>query len=200
MSAQRRLILWLLLLAGSFLVAVGVIRLIGPPRTEGPPPSAPAGQPLPRAPDIEIRMYQGAEAVGGNVVRLSQVWARGKPVVVNFFAGLCPPCRAEMPDLQRLADQAGDRFVLISIDVGPYTGLGTREEGQALLRTLGIRYPAGTVFDEDITDTYQILGMPTTVFITADGRILRKHAGLLTFEQMQTFAEELIRFSPPPSR
>jgi thiol-disulfide isomerase/thioredoxin len=200
MSAQRRLILWLLLLAGSFLVAVGVIRLIGPPRTEGPPPSAPAGQPLPRAPDIEIRMYQGAEAVGGNVVRLSQVWARGKPVVVNFFAGLCPPCRAEMPDLQRLADQAEDRFVLISIDVGPYTGLGTREEGQALLRTLGIRYPAGTVFDEDITDTYQILGMPTTVFITADGRILRKHAGLLTFEQMQTFAEELIRFSPPPSR
>jgi len=144
---------------------------------------------------MEIRMYQGAQVVGGNVVRLSQVWRRGKPVVVNFFAGLCPPCRAEMPDLQRLADQAGDRVVLIGVDVGPYTGLGTREEGQALLRTLGIRYPAGTVFDEDIVDAYQILGMPTTVFITPGGRILRKHAGLLTFDQMRFFTDELLHAS-----
>jgi len=194
-TPRRRFILGLLLLIGIFLVAAGIIRLLGPPRTAGTPPAPPTGEPLPQAPDMEIRMYQGAQVVGGNVVRLSQVWRRGKPVVVNFFAGLCPPCRAEMPDLQRLADQAGDRVVLIGVDVGPYTGLGTREEGQALLRTLGIRYPAGTVFDEDIVDAYQILGMPTTVFITPGGRILRKHAGLLTFDQMRFFTDELLHAS-----
>jgi thiol-disulfide isomerase/thioredoxin len=200
MSAQRRLILYLLLLVGIFLVAVGVVRLAGPPRQAGAPPAPPVGQALARAPDVEIRMYQGEEVVGGNVVRLSQLWARGRPVVVNFYAGLCPPCRAEMPDFQRLYDQSGsERFLLISVDIGPYTGLGTRDEGRDLLRTLGIRYPAGTVFDEDIVDAYQILGMPTTVFITTDGRILRKYAGLLTFEQMRAFTDELVRFSRSPS-
>jgi thiol-disulfide isomerase/thioredoxin len=200
MSAQRRLILWLLLLAGIFLVAVGIVRFAGPPRQAGAPPSAPVGQALARAPDMEIRMYQGGQTVGGDAVRLSHVLSKAKPLVVNFFAGLCPPCRAEMPDLQRLYAESEARFVLIGVDVGPYTGLGTREEGRALLATLGITYPAGTVFDEDIVDAYEILGMPTTVFILPDGRILRKHVGLLTFEQMQTFADELIRFSPPPSR
>jgi thiol-disulfide isomerase/thioredoxin len=200
MSAQRRLILWLLLLVGIFLVAVGIVRLAGPPRQAGAPPSPPVGQALAHAPDMEIRMYQGEEVVGGNVVRLSQLWARGRPVVLNFYAGLCPPCRAEMPDFQRLYDQSGsERFLLISVDIGPYTGLGTRDEGRDLLRTLGIRYPAGTVFDEDIVGAYQILGMPTTVFITTDGRILRKYAGLLTFEQMQAFTDELVRFSRSPS-
>lgn len=200
MSSNRRLILGLLLLIGIFLVAAGVIRLAGPASREGAPGPAPSAQPLPQASDFEVTLYQGDAAVGGRVTRLSQVWARGKPVVVNFFAGLCPPCRAEMPDLQRLYAEGGaDRFVLIGIDIGPYTGLGTREEGQALLRALGITYPAGTVFDESITDVYQILGMPTTVFITTDGRILRKHVGLLTFAQMQTFTEELLRVSPPTS-
>ena len=196
MSANRRLVLGVLLLIGVFLLAAGIIRLVGPVRTEGPPATPPSGQNLSPAPDIEITMYQGEQTVGGKVVRLSQVWGRGRPVVVNFFAGLCPPCRAEMPDLQRLYAQNGSpRFVLLSVDVGPYTGLGTREEGRALLRTLGITYPAGTVFDEDILDIYQILGMPTTVFITTDGRILRKHVGLLTFEQMETFTDELVKAS-----
>lgn len=185
MAAPRRIVLGLLLLIGVFLIAAGIIRFAGPPRSQGPPHSAPSGQ-GPPAPDIEITMYQGEQTVGGKVVRLSQVWGRGRPVVVNFFAGLCPPCRAEMPDLQRLYAQNGTpHFVLLGVDVGPYTGLGTREEGRALLRTLGVTYPAGTVFDDDILDIYQILGMPTTVFITTDGRILRKHVGLLTFEQMR---------------
>lgn len=195
MSASRRLVLGVLLLIGVFLLAAGIIRLVGPPRQEGPAALPPSDQMLP-APDIEITMYQGGEFVGGRVVRLSRILAEGKPVVMNFFAGLCPPCRAEMPDLQRLYAQAQPPgFVLLGVDVGPYTGLGTREEGKSLLQTLGITYPAGTVFDQAIIDNYQILGMPTTVFILTDGRILRKHVGLLTFEQMQAFTDELVKAS-----
>lgn len=40
--------------------------------------------------------------------------------------------------------------------------------------------------------------MPTTVFITTDGRILRKHSGLLTYEQMQTFTDELVKAPSVP--
>lgn len=142
-------------------------------------------------------MYQGASEVGGSTIALSSVWEQtGRPVVLNFWAGLCPPCRAEMPDFQRLyAEDGRDRFTLIGIDIGPFIGLGSRDDGRALLRELGVTFPAGTTFDARTVRNYEILGMPTTVFITSDGRIWRKHAGLLTRGQMVALTEELLRAS-----
>jgi len=142
-------------------------------------------------------MYQGASEVGGSTIALSSLWeTKKRPVVLNFWAGLCPPCRAEMPDFQRLYNERGQQsFTLIGVDIGPFIGLGSREDGRALLRELGVTFPAGTTFDARTLRNYQILGMPTTVFITAGGRILRKHAGLLTRGQMAAFTDELIRAS-----
>lgn len=160
-------------------------------------PTAPArtGQLRP-APDIEITMYQSAGEVGGSMVALSSLWeTTRRPVVLNFWAGLCPPCRAEMPDFQRLYAERQGAFTLIGVDIGPFIGLGSRGDGQALLRQLGITFPTGTTFDGRTVRNYEILGMPTTVFITADGRIQRKHAGLLTREQMAAFTDELLRVS-----
>lgn len=143
-------------------------------------------------------MYQGQEEVGRQKLRLSQVLAKGKPVVLNFFAGLCPPCRAEMPDLQQRYETGGKEwYLMLAVDVGPYTGLGTREDGKALLRELNITFPAGTVFDEDILAAYQIFGMPSTFFITPDGMIVRKQIGLMTPEQMDVYIAELIQASAP---
>ncbi|MDR7551112.1 MAG: TlpA disulfide reductase family protein [Armatimonadota bacterium] len=163
------------------------------PQERPVPPSAQ----LRPAPDFEIVMYQGTSEVGGSTIALSSLWETEKrPVVLNFWAGLCPPCRAEMPDFQRLYNERDQRsFTLIGVDIGPFIGLGSREDGRALLRELGVMFPAGTTFDARTLRDYQILGMPTTVFITAGGRILRKHAGLLTRGQMAAFTEELIRAS-----
>src|SRR5262249_20874658 len=75
--------------------------------------AASSTQGLPAAPDVEIVMYQGDAAVGGSKIRLSQLWGKGKPVVLNYFAGLCPPCRMELPDFQRLyTGSAKDKFFL----------------------------------------------------------------------------------------
>lgn len=181
-----------LVVAGLLLVAaaafIGVARI----RQSRSPITAPRSI----APDFEVSMYQGQDEVGGEKIRLSQVLTRGKPVVLNFFAGLCPPCRAEMPDLQKRYDTGGkNRYIMLAVDVGPYTGLGTRADGLALLRDLKITFPAGTVFDEDILAAYQIFGMPSTFFIAPDGMILRKQIGLMTPEQMDTYIDELIRTS-----
>lgn len=178
------------------LVATGVIGYAVLRQRAAPPPTVPTGQLRP-APDMEIVMYQGATEVGGDTVTLSSLWETTKrPVVLNFWAGLCPPCRAEMPDFQRLyAERGTSSFMLIGVDIGPFIGLGSREEGKALLRELGITFPAGTTFDPRTVRNYQILGMPTTAFITSEGRILRKHAGLLTRGQMVAFTDELIRAS-----
>lgn len=151
---------------------------------------------LPTAPDVEIVMYQGDVAVGGSRIRLSQLWGKGKPVVLNYFAGLCPLCRAELPDFQRLyTDSAKDKLTLIGVDVGSFVGLGSRDDGKALLRELKITFPAGTIFSADGFRRYGILGMPTTIFITADGKILRKYTGMLTRDQMDTFVGELLKAS-----
>ena len=149
------------------------------------------------APDIEITMYQGQAEVGGARIALSTLWEKKRqPLVLNFWAGLCPPCRAEMPDFQRLFEQPSRKVALIGVDIGPFIGLGSRDDARALLRELKITYPAGTTIDIRPVRNYEILGMPTTVFITADGRIWRKHTGLLTFNQLTALADELTRVSP----
>ncbi len=153
----------------------------------------PAPTSLPPAPNFPITLYQGEEVLGGKQITLAHLWGTGKPVVLNFWAGLCPPCRAELPDFQNLYDQvAKGKWTMIGVDIGPYVGLGSRTEGKALLRDLKISFPAGTTFEEDAINVYQILGMPTTVFITSDGRIFKKYAGLLTREQMNSFLHELL--------
>ncbi len=149
------------------------------------------------APDFDIILYQ-SEALGGSSIRLSQLWGKGRPVILNFWAGLCPPCRVELPDFQRLYDEREGRFTLIGVDIGPFIGLGTREEGRAMLRELRITFPVGAALDAQPVRAYQILGMPTTVFITPDGRIFKKHVGLLTRGQMDTLVAELIGVAKTP--
>lgn len=184
-----------LVIAGAALIAAAAIGYaVVRPRARSTTP-VPTAQLRP-APDIEIVMYQGAEKVGGATVALSSLWeTTQRPVVLNFWAGLCPPCRAEMPDFQRLYSERRGEITLIGVDIGPFIGLGSREDGRALLREVGVTYPAGTTLDARTVRNYEILGMPTTVFITADGRIWRKHAGLLTRGQMVALVDELLRVS-----
>jgi thiol-disulfide isomerase/thioredoxin len=163
---------------------------LAPRPVAGPDPRAD----LDPAPDIEIVLYQGEHVLGANTVRLSHLWQQ-RPVVLNFWAGLCPPCRAEMPDFQRLHARAGERFTLIGVDIGPFTRLGTSEEGRGLLRELGIAFPAGTTHEAPTVAAYKILGMPTTVFITQQGEIFKRYTGLLTLEMMERFVAELLAAS-----
>jgi cytochrome c biogenesis protein CcmG, thiol:disulfide interchange protein DsbE len=151
------------------------------------------------APDLDVVMYQGEAAVGGSRVRLSHLWGKGRPVVLNFFAGLCPPCRGELPDFQRLyTEHARGRFTLIAVDIGPFVGLGSRDDGRALLHELKIDFPAGTTMAAAPVRAYGILGMPTTIFVTSDGKIFAKYVGKLTLGQMESFAERLLKVSGTP--
>ena len=129
--------------------------------------------------DFMFTAYQGGDVLGGDEVRFSQILALGKPVVMNFWAGLCPPCRVEMPDLQATYEQTKDRVQLIGLDVGPFINLGTREQGKNLAAELGVTYPIGTTNDAQIIQKYRVLGMPTTVFITPQAEIVRRWTGIL---------------------
>ena len=158
-------------------------------------PTAPIGSTrgsLNAAPDFPVTIYQGEEILGGKEINFSDLLAQKRPVVLNFWAGLCPPCRAEMPDLQRFYDEFQDQVYLVGIDIGPFTGLGSRDDGRALLKELKITYPAGTTKDTSVVGKYEVLGMPTTVFIDSQGRIFEKWTGILNRDNLVRITKDML--------
>ena len=129
------------------------------------------------APDFSFNLYQGEDILGSETKQLSQL--RGTPVVLNFWARLCPPCWTEMPELQEFSEEFQDQIILLGIDIGQFTGLGSPLNASKLLDSMGITYPAGFTDDGDVVEKYKVLAMPTTVFIDRQGRIFQNRTGAL---------------------
>ena len=143
------------------------------------------------APDFEFTIYQGDEHIfGSGNLNLSSLI--GRPLVLNFWAGLCPPCQAEMPDIQEFYHEFNDRVSVFGLDIGPFTGLGSNQSGKELIDALNIVYPVGTTADASVGRKYALLGMPTTIFITADGKIFRSWGGLLNKEKLVEITEDML--------
>jgi len=127
------------------------------------------------APDFSIVAYQGEALLGGAETRFAAVFRQGQPVVLNFWAGQCPPCQAEMPG----------RVLVVGIDVGRFTALGGQLSGRQLLGDLRITYPAAYAVDDSPLRLYAIRSMPSTIFLDARGQIVDRASGLLTEEQLR---------------
>ena len=116
-----------------------------------------------QAPDFQLAALDGRQA------SLSEF--RGRPVVINFWATYCQPCRREMPLLDRVA-KARPKVVLLFVDERD-----DRAAANKFIRSLGIS--STVVFDPDgkIGDLYRVTGLPTTVFIREDGSIEGRYLG-----------------------
>lgn len=143
-------------------------------------------------PDFALVAYQGQELFGGDEARFHEVVGKGTPLVLNFWAASCPPCREEMPGFQQVADEYGDAVRIIGVDIGTFTFLGTREEARAFLSEYDIRYPAAYAVDEQVVRDYEVRGMPTTLFFDADGRQVSKHTGFLPLREFRAQVDELV--------
>ena len=147
------------------------------------------------ASNFDFRVYQGEEALGGFNVNFSSLLDSGQPVILNFWGGDCPPCRAEMPALQRVYDAHKDEMLLVGLDVGRFLGLGTQREALALLDELDITYPAGTPGSPAPLRNYVVEGLPATVFFGRDGEVFRIWSGAIREDQLESIVGALLEES-----
>lgn len=154
--------------------------------------ASPVQADLPMAPDFYFEAYQGEKELGGRELRLSDVVALGKPIILNFWAAQCPPCQVEMPEFQEYYDKHRRQVVMLGVDIGALAGLGLPEHAVSLLHTLKITYPAVTTADEHVQKEYELLGLPATYFINSEGQIAHSWTGLLTKEKLEELAGALI--------
>jgi cytochrome oxidase Cu insertion factor (SCO1/SenC/PrrC family) len=112
------------------------------------------------------------ETTGGGKVSLADL--TGQPLVINFWASYCPPCRAEMPLLQRrVRTLTGVRLVLINEG-------DSAQNARAFLTSAGIQQSALLDSDLKVARAYGVLPLPTTVFVRADGSIAGRQVGQLS--------------------
>ncbi len=133
-----------------------------------------------RAPDFEL------ESLTGERVRLSAL--RGKPVLLNFWASWCPPCRKEMPDLQEFFGQYGTKIHVIGINWNDQ-----RETVQGFLEEYGITYTNLLDTHGKVFVLYELTGLPTSFFIDEDGIIRGKWLGSMSTADMIKAFEKTTR-------
>ena len=160
----------LILMSAFFLLAFGIAACSGGASNSG------------LAPEIRATLYTGEE------VQLSSL--RGNPVVVNFWFPSCPPCRAEMPDLEEVWQQyKGQGVEFIGIQL---LGLDTEEEGKQFVQEIGVTYPIAADRDGSITKAYEVAGFPSTYVIDSEGRLAREWTGFLDRDILEDLLSEVL--------
>lgn len=141
--------------------------------------------------DFQMVAYQGARRLGGREVRFHSLFADRKPVVLNLWAGRCPPCRLEMPGFQTVWEEHRRDVLFVGVDVGAFTGLGSRADARSLMDELGITYPSGYAVDPSPLAAYRVGAMPTTLFFTGEGALVHRRDGYLPEDELRGIVRQL---------
>lgn len=119
-----------------------------------------------QVPDFNLKTMDGKS------VRLADL--KGKPVVINFWATWCPPCKVEMPLLEQASRQFGDRVVFLAVDDDE--DLNTV---QSFARQAGVSFPVLLDPNGKINQLYFVQSYPNTFFIDSDGILRAQRIGQL---------------------
>lgn len=147
------------LLAGFLLLAAPLSSLAGSPRPDSPPgPSVQVGS---VAPDFTLKTY------GGEEVTLSDL--RGKVVLINFWATWCPPCRQEMPSMERLYQRMeGKPFEMLAINVEE----DAREALKSFLQKTPHSFPIPIDSNKQAQELYRVYRFPETFVVDPNGVVV----------------------------
>lgn len=127
------------------------------------------------------------QALGGGTGSLAQY--RGHVVLLNLWATWCGPCRSETPALERLYRQDRKRgLIVLGVDQGESAATVA-----AFARDLNLTYPILIDQGQRYGGSYAAIGLPTTIVVNRDSKIVRGIDGELSFVQMNEAVEGLLR-------
>lgn len=116
----------------------------------------------------------------------------GKPVIVNFWASWCPPCKAEMPEFNKLASKySNDQLVILMVNMTD----GQRETVSTASKYISDnRYNLNVLFDSDgeAATKYNVTSIPRTLFINKDGYIISDYSGQITSDELDKNTDKLL--------
>ncbi|MGN7942708.1 TlpA disulfide reductase family protein [Virgibacillus sp. 6R] len=131
------------------------------------------------APDFELTTLDGKE------MSLSSL--KGKKVLLNFWATWCPPCRSEMPDMQKIQNQYDDDVVVAAVNLT--NSEPSVDTVKKFINELELTFPV--LLDEKgkINSQYEVLSYPTSYILDEEGTIRNKFVGAMSFDQMEKLLE-----------
>jgi thiol-disulfide isomerase/thioredoxin len=106
---------------------------------------------------------------------------RGRVVLLNLWATWCPPCREEMPALERFARENAGQVVVLGVDQGEAATVAA-----AYARERGVTFPILVDEQQQYGRAYEGIGLPTSVIVGRNGRIVKGIDGAMTIEQMRS--------------
>lgn len=120
----------------------------------------------------------------GNTVELDD--KKGKPIVVNFWASWCPPCRSEMPNFQSVYATHGKdvEFMMVNLTDGHNE---TVEKAKKYIADNGFTFPVYFDTLNNASRTYMIGSIPLTLFIDEYGQLVKSHVGALTKDDLHRY-------------
>ena len=135
------------------------------------------------APDFQMNTPDGKE--------LSLSSLKGKPVVLNFWASTCGPCRGEMPEFQSAFQEYGDKVQFAMVNVPDFNG-ETEKAALALIKDSGYTFPVYFPVGDDAAIQYGLTSIPRTYFITADGNVEAYAAGAIDADSLAKGIEMIL--------
>lgn len=143
-----------------------------------------------QAPELEGQVDGRSEPLldlNGDSISLAE--RRGSPVWLSFFATWCPPCQEETPVLREAYERYADRGLqMVAISVQETTA----DDVAAYAETYSLPYTIGFDATSAVFETYAGFGLPTHIFIDADGIIRHLQYGPLDLEQVAAIVEPLL--------
>jgi thiol-disulfide isomerase/thioredoxin len=132
------------------------------------------------APDFSVTSFSGKS------LRLEKL--KGRPVIVDFWATWCGPCRFAMPHLQTMHERYGKSGLMV---IGVSVDEIEPERVQRFADRLGVKFPIAMANEKMLNDFGPLRALPTTFFINREGEVVRRVVGYIDEETLEAYVKEI---------